>query len=589
MRDEYTEKDRQALANWEKWMKARKEVSERIGKAIGTEPPCLLMNRERKWEIDREKDVIYDAQLIKEYQCRSSNKELHKNNEINNYLERLVRETEARESAETALHRVASCHIDTMDHANKFTEKEIFMHINPLLYYHLDVIEKVKKLNARFFDEEWNYSMNDLCEKLVEKLKDEPQELKDKVFKYYSKLLRRLQKKPIIMDMLDSDWDMFKYHMTYMLLCTAIAEMEKCLNYKSWGLEPPNAPPGPNEEYKGSFVETRKNFDFDETNERRKESDTEEDEAKLAKIENEMIKEFGDDVLNRTKTINLNLGLGIRFVKDDDSREELEVDKMEEEGEAEEETEEEHLAEEEKNIYFLEEVEEEELYEEEMSEEEISMSTLLNEDGESGNNLKNEEETEKDISDEDAEEEDEEEEEEEDEEEEEEEEEEDEDELSIEEEEVIDDGQEREYLKSFTDKLKRLLSTDKDKSRGKLGIDSRKKKEPQSKQLGKEEQKQQKGVMPDLQKQEMKDQEPTTENEKKKVYTGGDPAPYLDPREEPPPWVRKHFLLFATIQWRRILEDAIDDVAALIESINFHKGATPQTNIKYSERAQYPC
>lgn len=70
IRCDYTEKDRLALNNWEKWMKLRKEVCDRIGKAIGTEPPCLLMNRERKWGIDRERDVIYDAQLIKEYECR---------------------------------------------------------------------------------------------------------------------------------------------------------------------------------------------------------------------------------------------------------------------------------------------------------------------------------------------------------------------------------------------------------------------------------------------------------------------------------------------------------------------------------------
>ncbi|XP_014292480.1 surface protein P113 isoform X2 [Halyomorpha halys] len=873
MRDYCTDKDKQALANWEKWMKERKEVCERIGKAINTEPPCLLMNREQKWELDREKDVIYDAQQIKEYVCRcgktgcplfwktteprqpgsrnllaevyfsplklthenqklshliedgfigqprliieekgilgqkclenslkrwkkspyykqrrmdlekeieeveykpdvddlivigktvvqeevvtdqyqlpaiivedyhivhktpdekmailsigkllltggdikginwvieftgthtsehhakeikftnkgqiaisyiwkkmeghknlnlplrmtksmvtrfffnktegiilpgqtiyqsfwfhsrtpgifkeiwsletkptlppiifylegfvsmSSNKEKHENNEINNYLNRLVKETEVREAAEMALHRIPSYYTETLDQANKFTEKEIFMHINPLLYYHIDVIHKVKKLHEKYFNDEWNLSMSDLSKKLIERLQNQPYNVKEKVYKYYIKLLRRLQKKPVIMDMLESDWDMFKYHMTYLLLCTAIAEMEKCLNYKSWGLKPPNAPPGPEEEYEGNFVEKRKSWNGNELMEETKGSDTEEDEDKLALIEKEMIKEFGDDALGKTKTINLHLGLGVRFTKDDKSREEQEVDALEEEEEAEEEVEEEHVEDEEKSIYFLEEVEEEELYEEEVSEEEISLSTLVTEDNrEKSNKLENEEEGDTDYPYEEGVEEDDEEEEEEEEEEEVDEEEEDESEWLIGEEEEINEEQEMECVEDFIEKMRLLLAKHSDKTSKvppdaqkktdsqKKG-DAQKKKEPSSKPLsknsGKDEQKHTKDVIPGK-----KDQEPTIEKlpqSKNNMYKGGDPALYLKPKKQPPPWVRKHFLLFAEIQWRQILEDTIDDIAVLIESINFHKGDTLHSNIKDSERAQYPC
>lgn len=268
-------------------------------------------------------------------------------------------------------------------------------------------------------------------------------------------------------------------------------------------------PPGPIEEYKGTFVETRKNYNIEEeTNEQKQESDTEEDEAKLSKIEHEMRKEFGDDALNNTKTINLHLGLGIRFVKDDDSREEQELDNLEEEGGVEEESVEDHFLGENKHARFFEELEEEELYEEEMSEEEISLSTLLTEDnGEKYNYSDNEEESEIDYLYEEGAEEEDEEEEEIEVEEEVEEEEDDEDEWSIEEEQDINEEQEKEYVNNVTEKIKHLLSPHEMGSK-KGRPDSQKKKtptsKPQSKQSGKEEQKKQKGVSPNSQKQGVK-------------------------------------------------------------------------------------
>ena len=64
------EKDKLALENWGKWMKVRKKQCEKLGKAMNIDPNCLAMNRDSKWSINHDRDVIFDAQLIKDYQCR---------------------------------------------------------------------------------------------------------------------------------------------------------------------------------------------------------------------------------------------------------------------------------------------------------------------------------------------------------------------------------------------------------------------------------------------------------------------------------------------------------------------------------------